>query len=59
MKGEDLTNIEVDKYKTKTMINLARMYNDLDWTMQLHIGAMRNNNIRMFNKLGPDTGMIP
>lgn len=56
MKGEDLTNIEVDKYKTKTMINLARMYNDLDWTMQLHIGAMRNNNIKMFNKLGPDTG---
>ena len=24
--------------------------------MQLHIGAMRNNNSKMFEKLGPDTG---
>jgi glucuronate isomerase len=24
--------------------------------MQLHIGAMRNNNKRMYEKLGPDTG---
>ena len=24
--------------------------------MQLHIGALRNNNKRMFEKLGPDTG---
>ena len=24
--------------------------------MQLHIGALRNNNTNMFNKLGPDTG---
>lgn len=24
--------------------------------MQLHLGALRNNNIRMFNILGPDTG---
>ena len=24
--------------------------------MQLHIGAMRNNNSRMFEKMGPDTG---
>ena len=24
--------------------------------MQLHIGALRNNNTRMFNKLGADVG---
>jgi glucuronate isomerase len=24
--------------------------------MELHIGAMRNNNTEMFNKIGPDTG---
>ncbi len=24
--------------------------------MQLHIGAMRNNNTRMFRQIGPDTG---
>ena len=27
-----------------------------DWTMCLHIGAMRNNNQRMLETLGPDTG---
>jgi glucuronate isomerase len=26
------------------------------WTQQFHIGAMRNNNSRMFRNLGPDTG---
>ncbi|GAB4244681.1 MAG: glucuronate isomerase [Candidatus Methylacidiphilales bacterium] len=26
------------------------------WTKQLHLGAMRNNNTRAFQTLGPDTG---
>ena len=26
------------------------------WTKQLHLGARRNNNLRMFKALGPDTG---
>ena len=26
------------------------------WAQQLHIGALRDNNARMFEKLGPDTG---
>ena len=26
------------------------------WTMQIHVGAIRNNNTNMFRKLGPDTG---
>ena len=26
------------------------------WTKQLHLGASRNNNTRMFNELGPDSG---
>jgi glucuronate isomerase len=35
---------------------LAEMYHDLGWGMELHIGAMRNNNSKMFSLLGPDTG---
>jgi glucuronate isomerase len=27
-----------------------------NWTKQLHLGAMRNNNTRRFRELGPDTG---
>jgi glucuronate isomerase len=26
------------------------------WVQQYHIGALRNNNTRLFRKLGPDTG---
>ena len=26
------------------------------WTQQFHYGAIRNNNTRLFNQLGPDTG---
>lgn len=44
------------KYKTHTLLFLGRLYYSLGWAMQLHIGAIRNNNERMFSKLGPDTG---
>lgn len=27
-----------------------------DWTQQFHVGVLRNNNTKMFKKLGPDTG---
>ena len=35
---------------------LGEEYAKRGWTMQLHIGAMRNNNTRMFEKIGADTG---
>ena len=35
---------------------IAEWNHKQDWTLQLHIGAIRNNNSRMFAKLGPDTG---
>ncbi len=38
------------------LVFLGEEYAKRGWTMQLHIGAMRNNNTRMFNKLGADTG---
>lgn len=38
------------------LVFLGREYAKRGWTMQLHIGALRNNNSRMFEKLGPDTG---
>ena len=38
------------------LIFLGEEYAKRGWVWQLHIGAMRNNNSRMFEKLGPDTG---
>ncbi|MBP3560857.1 MAG: glucuronate isomerase [Clostridia bacterium] len=54
--GEALSTEEIDKYKTELMLFLANEYARLGWGMEIHIGAMRNNNGIMFKKLGPDTG---
>lgn len=54
--GETLAQDEIEKYATLTMINLGRIYHKHNMVMQLHIGALRNNNTRMFKKLGPDVG---
>jgi len=32
------------------------MYHRKGWTQQFHLGALRNNNTRMLQTLGPDTG---
>ena len=56
LNGEIITKEEEDKYKTELMIFLAKEYKKYNWVMELHIGALRNNNSRMFKKLGPDTG---
>jgi len=54
--GEKLTDLEVEKYKTQVFIFLGRAYHARNWVMQLHIGALRNNNSRKLEEIGPDTG---
>ena len=56
MSGGTLTACEMDSFKTAIIKVCAEEYNRLGWAMQVHIGALRNNNRRMFEKLGPDTG---
>ena len=53
---EELSTEEIEKYFTLTMISLGKMYSKRNMVMQLHIGALRNNNTRMFKKLGADVG---
>jgi len=53
---QPLTTLELDKYRTALMRFYAAEYSRRGWAMELHIGAMRNNNTAMFNKIGPDTG---
>ena len=38
------------------MVEFAILDHQKNWTQMLHIGAMRNNNTRLFRLLGPDTG---
>ncbi|MEG2001977.1 MAG: glucuronate isomerase, partial [Clostridia bacterium] len=45
-----------EKYKTYVLKTLANEYCKRNLVMQIHIGATRNNNTDMFNKLGADSG---
>ena len=54
--GEELTTEQIDAFKTAILKVCAREYTRLGWTMQVHIGALRNNNRKMYEKLGADTG---
>ena len=54
--GEKLSPEEIDAFKTAILKACAKEYTRLGWTMQLHIGALRNNNRRMYERLGADTG---
>ena len=56
MAGKELTREEIDAFKTEMLKVCAKEYTRLGWTMQLHIGALRNNNRRMYEKLGADVG---
>ena len=56
MAGEELTRDEIDAFKTEILKVCAKEYTRLGWTMQLHIGALRNNNRKMYEKLGADVG---
>ena len=54
--GEELTEKEIKQFKTYVMIFLGKEYSKRKWVMQIHVGCIRNNSTRMFNKLGADTG---
>lgn len=56
LSGGILSDEEQQTYKTAVMLTLAKNYARKGWTMQLHIGALRNNNTRAFGKLGADSG---
>ena len=56
LKGQMPTKEEVLKFRSAILLDFARMDNEKGWTQQFHIGAIRDNNTRMYNILGPDTG---
>jgi len=47
---------ETAKFKSAMLTIFAEMDHSKGWTQQFHVGALRNNNSRMFEKLGPDAG---
>lgn len=54
--GEALTENETEGYRFSIMQELCKLNHKRGWVQQFHLGAMRNNNSRKFEQLGPDTG---
>ncbi len=56
MREESISQKEAEGYRTKLLLALGEKYHQLGWAMEIHIGAMRNNNTAMFNAMGADIG---
>lgn len=56
LEGKELSAEEIAKFKTGCMLFLAEKYEELKWVMQIHYGCRRNNNRKMYKKIGADTG---
>ncbi len=54
--GKDLNNSEQRKFKSCMLLHFAEWDWEKGWVQQFHLGALRNNNSRMMQLLGPDTG---
>jgi glucuronate isomerase len=54
--GKVCTRDEQAAYASFLMLEFGRWNAARNWTLQLHLGALRNNNSRLLREQGPDTG---
>ncbi len=54
--GKNLTEKEINKYKSAFSVALGKLYFKHGFVMQLHAGGYRNVNTAMFERLGADAG---
>lgn len=55
-KGVAASPQEKAQFASWLMVFFGRLDAEVGWTKQLHLGAMRNNNSRLFGRIGADTG---
>lgn len=56
LEGELPNTADQEKYMTALLRFLAAQYKLHSLAMELHVGPIRDNNTRMLNRLGPNTG---
>tara|TARA_R110002049_G_scaffold309233_1_gene518969 strand:+ start:2717 stop:4117 length:1401 start_codon:yes stop_codon:yes gene_type:complete len=56
LKGEILSTLEINKYKSAIFIHLGQKYHKYNWVQQYHLGPIRNNNTRLVEQIGLDAG---
>lgn len=54
--GQVINNDEVKIYASCLQYHLSKMYHKKNWVQQFHLGAIRNNNPRLLEQLGADSG---
>ena len=47
---------ELEMFRSAFLHDMAVMDAEAGWAQQFHVGAIRNNNSKMFLSIGPDTG---
>lgn len=54
--GKSVSEDELNKFRSGMLYEFAVMDNNSGWVQQFHVGPNRNNNARMFKRIGSDTG---
>jgi len=54
--GSPVSRDELVKFRSAVLFECMSMDFRSDWSVQVHYGALRNNNTKMFKQLGADTG---
>ncbi|MBD1556941.1 glucuronate isomerase [Vibrio sp. S9_S30] len=56
LSGRELSEQEDIAFSSAIQVWMGKEYHRRGWVMQLHIGALRNNNTRMYGLVGPNSG---
>ena len=56
LNGQAPSAEELEQFRSAFLFDQAVMDAEAGWAQQYHIGAIRNNNTRMFESIGADTG---
>ena len=56
MQDDPISHEEIEQFSSCLMLHFGRWDAEREWTKQLHLGALRNNNAKLFKTLGRDIG---
>jgi len=56
LRAEDLHEEQINQFKSCMLVEFGKMDHARGWVQQFHVGALRNNNSRLYEAVGPDTG---
>ncbi len=55
--NNNISATDIAKFKSAILFYLGKFYAEKDWTMQLHLGALRDANKGLLRKIGADVGV--